>query len=383
MRVGMIAPPWFPVPPPKYGGTESVVALLAEGLVGAGIEVTLFATGDSSTSATLEYVHAEAPSARIGEMALELEHVLACVARHEDFDVVHDHSGLLGVALAASIETPFVHTCHGPLTGRSRVLYTSTIAFSPRAWLISLTDAQRRAAPHLPWLATCPNAIEVDRFRFRAEPDEYVAFLGRMSPEKGAREAVQVALAAGIELRIGAKCREPAERAYFDEFIRPHLGHGVEYLGELGHEERVDLLGGAVAVLCPINWEEPFGLVVAEAGACGTPVVATGRGSIPEIVVDGVTGIVVEGPHEMPAAIEQAAELDRRRIRLLAEESFSPDVMVDSYLNAYELAIEEPDASAIGQVSMDATAGVGGLSSEPAEDLTLEQRPRTSQRHGR
>lgn len=365
MRVGMIAPPWYPVPPPRYGGTESVVALLTEGLVAAGVEVTLFATGDSSTSATLEYVHPEAPSARIGEMALELEHVLACISRHEEFDVVHDHSGLLAVALAASIETPFVHTCHGPLTGHSRLLYTSTLAFNPRAWLVALTDAQRRAAPHLPWLATCPNAIDVDRFRFRAEPGEYVAFLGRMSPEKGAREAVQVAQAAGIELRIGAKCREPAERAYFDEFIRPQLGRGVEYLGELGHEERVDLLGGAIAVLCPINWEEPFGLVVAEAGACGTPVVATGRGSIPEIVVDGVTGVVVEGPHEMPAAIEQAAGLDRRRIRRLAEESFSPRVMIESYLDAYALALEEPDASAIGQLSIDATASAGLRRSPP------------------
>jgi glycosyltransferase involved in cell wall biosynthesis len=365
MRIGMIAPPWYPVPPPKYGGTESVVALLTEGLVDAGIDVTLFATGDSSTSATLEYVHLEAPSARIGEMALELEHVLACVARHEEFDVVHDHSGLLAVALAASIETSFVHTCHGPLTGHSGVLYTSTLAFNPRAWLIALTDAQRRAAPKLPWLATCPNAIEVDRFRFRAEPDDYVAFLGRMSPEKGAREAVEVARAAGIELRIGAKCREPAERAYFDEFIRPHLDHGVQYLGELSHDERVDLLGGAVAVLCPINWEEPFGLVVAEAGACGAPVVATGRGSIPEIVVDGVTGIIVEGPHEMPAAIEQAVGLDRRRIRRLAEESFSPGVMIEAYLNAYQLAIEEPDASMVGRVAKDVSVSVGGLHRNP------------------
>lgn len=365
MRVGMIAPPWFPVPPPRYGGTESVVALLTEGLIAAGVDVTLFATGDSSTSATLEYVHLEAPSARIGEMALELEHVLACTARHEEFDVVHDHSGLLAVALAASIETPFVHTCHGPLTGHSRVLYTSTLAFNPRAWLIALTHAQRRAAPHLPWLATCPNAIDVDRFPFRAEPGDYVAFLGRMSPEKGAREAVQAAQAAGIELRIGAKCREPAERAYFDEFIRPQLGRGVEYLGELGHEERVDLLGGGIAVLCPINWEEPFGLVVAEAGACGTPVVATRRGSIPEIVVDGVTGIIVEAPHEMPAAIEQAAALDRRRIRRLAEESFAPRVMIESYLNAYALALEEPDASVIGQPSIDATASAGLRRSPP------------------
>ena len=341
MRVGMIAPPWFPVPPPKYGGTEAIVGLLADGLTAAGIDVTLFASGDSRTAATLAYVHAEAPSARIGEMSVELEHVLSCLSRHDEFDLVHDHSGLLAVTLAASCETPFVHTSHGPLTGHSRDLYQDAIAFNPAARLIGLTEAQQSFAPELPWLATCPNAIEVDRFPFSGAHDGYLAFLGRMSIEKGAAEAIQVARSAGRELRIAAKCREPMELAYFDAHVRPHLGNGIEYVGELGHDDKAALLGGAEALLFPIDWEEPFGLVLAEAAACGTPVVATRRGSVPELVVDGTTGFVVDSPSEMSGAIARLDELDRAAIRASAEKRFAPPAMIGAYLDAYELLLEE------------------------------------------
>jgi glycosyltransferase involved in cell wall biosynthesis len=347
MRIGMIAPPWFPVPPPKYGGTEYVVALLADGLVEAGVDVTLFASGDSTTTAALEFVHREAPSARIGEMALELEHVLACLARADEFDIVHDHSGLLAIALAASVDVTFVHTAHGPMTGHSRRLYEAAIDFNPQASLISLTEAQRRPAPHLPWIATCPNAIQVERFPFNEHPEDYLAFLGRMSSEKGAAEAIDVARAVGRELRIGAKCREPAEREYFDEHVRPHLGDGVTYLGELNRTEKAELLGNAAAVLCPINWEEPFGLVMIEAAACGTPVVATRRGSVPEVVVDGVTGFVVDGPDDMPQAVGRVGELDRHGIRQVAEDRFATHAMVSAYMRAYRLALDEGDVAAL------------------------------------
>jgi glycosyltransferase involved in cell wall biosynthesis len=332
----MIAPPWFPVPPPAYGGTEAVVALLADGLVAAGIDVTLFASGDSSTNATLEYVHDEAPSASIGEMALELEHVVACLAQAEEFDLVHDHSGLLAVTLAAASETPFVHTAHGPLTGHSGTLYRAALEFNRQAALISLTHAQRRPAPGLPWLATCANAIDFSRFPLHAGHGGYLAFLGRMSPEKGVSAAIHVARQAGLELKIAAKCREPLEQAYFEAFVEPHLGDGVEYLGELGHREKTRLLAGAAALLFPIDWEEPFGLVLLEAAACGTPVIATRRGSVPEVVADGVTGIVVDDVTEMPHAIEAATRLDPARIRQVAQERFSIERMVAGYVAAYE-----------------------------------------------
>ena len=341
LRVALIAPPWFPVPPPAYGGTEAVVSLLAEGLVANGVDVTLFASGDSGTAANLSYVHPTARSVEIGQTGPELEHVLACLSRASEFDLVHDHSGLLALTLAASLETPFVHTAHGPMLGHSGVLYSSALAFNPTASLISLTHAQRRGAPHLPWIANCPNAIEVDRFPFRAGHDGYLAFLGRMSPEKGAAHAIDIARAAGVELRIAAKCREPAERAYFDAHVRPRLGDGIEYVGELEHREKGILLRDARALLAPIDWEEPFGLVLAEAAACGTPVVATRRGSVPEVVIDGVTGFVRETHAELAAAIEHVDELDPFAIRRHAECSFAPERMVADYLAAYALAVGE------------------------------------------
>jgi len=343
MRIALIAPPWFPVPPPKYGGTEAVVSLLAEGLVERGVDVTLFASGDSETSARLEYVHATARSVEIGQMAAELEHVLACLSRADEFDVIHDHSGLLAVTVAASVRTPFVHTAHGPMLGHSGVLYRSALRHNPAASLISLTLAQRSGAPHLPWIANCPNAIEVDRFPFRDGHDGYLAFLGRMSPEKGGGEAIAVAREAGMPLRIAAKCREPAERAYFDAHVGPYLGGGIEYVGELDHEEKGELLRDARALLAPIDWEEPFGLVFAEAAACGTPVVATRRGSVPEVVVDGVTGFACESRKEMVAALGRVDRLDAAAIRRHAERQFTPPRMVDDYLSAYAAALQDAD----------------------------------------
>ena len=347
MQIALIAPPWFPVPPPKYGGTEAVVSLLAEGLVERGVDVTLFASGDSQTSARLESVHATARSVEIGQMASELEHVLDCLARADDFDLVHDHSGLLALTLATSIRTPFVHTAHGPMLGHSGVLYNSASRFNPAASLISLTYAQRKAAPHLPWIANCQNAIDIDRFPFRDGHDGYFAFLGRMSPEKGARDAARIARAAGVELKIAAKCREPAERQYFDEHVKPYLGGGVEYVGELDHAEKGVLLRDARALLAPIDWEEPFGLVFAEAAACGTPVVATRRGSVPEVVVDGVTGIVRATPEELVTALPLVDSLDRVAIRLHAERQFAPARMVSDYLDAYALVVEGVDRIAL------------------------------------
>lgn len=340
LRVALIAPPWFPVPPPAYGGIEGVVALLADGLVERGVDVTLFASGDSRTSATLEYVHETARSVEIGHMALELEHVLACLARADEFDLIHDHSGLLAVSLAAATEIPFVHSTHGPLDGHSGRLYAAAVAFNPAAALISLTNAQQRCAPDLPWIARCPNGIDVDRFPFRAGNDGYLAFLGRMSHEKGPDRAITIAREAGMELRIAAKCREPEEKEYFLTKVKPHLGRGIEYLGELNHDEKAILLRDARALLAPIDWEEPFGLVFAEAAACGTPVVATRRGSVPELVVDGVTGFHRKTLDELVDAVQLLDTLDPFVIRKHAETHFGYRRMIDDYLAAYALLLE-------------------------------------------
>ncbi len=252
MRIGLICPVWFPVPPEAYGGTERVVALLAEGLVDAGHDVTLFASGDSQTRARLEAVFQTAPSEWIGHTYWEMQHAIFALRRSTSFDVLHDHTGLLGLALGGLLEIPFCHTVHGPLDGQPGRLYEDVVELSPRAKLISISMNQRRPKPDLPWIANCANALDLSVYPFRRKSGgEYLVFLGRMSPDKGAHRALAVALETGLPLKIAAKCREPLEIRYFDEFIRPHLGGSIEYVGEVGHADKVELLMGARALISP------------------------------------------------------------------------------------------------------------------------------------
>ena len=339
MRVAVLSPVWFPVPPTGYGGIELIVALLADGLVDAGHDVTLFASGDSQTRAKLSSVFDEAPSERIGQTFWELQHAIDCFARHDDFDVVHDHTGLLGLAIGSLLPTPLVHTVHGPVTEEPGELYERVVRMAPRAHLVSLSLAQRRPNPDLPWLANVPNAIDVTKYPFEPHEGEYLVFLGRMSPDKGAHRAVRIAQELGQPLKLAGKNAEPAEQAYFDEHVRPHLGSDCEYLGEISHDEKVELLRRATVTLVPISWEEPFGLVLIESMACGTPVVATRRGSVPEVVRHGVTGIVVDHFDEFAPAVERARALDPAELRRDVEERFSPERMVAGYLAAYEAAL--------------------------------------------
>jgi glycosyltransferase involved in cell wall biosynthesis len=323
-----------------YGGTERVVHLLTEGLVREGLDVTLFATGDSRTGAHLAYRFEDAPSDRIGNTMCELAHVLPACERAAEFDVVHDHSGPLGLALLAAQPATVLHTAHGPINPLVGEIYERACR-GRAAGLTSLSLSQRRPRPDLPWLATVPNAIDVAGYppRPSGSTGDYLLFLGRMCAEKGAHRAIEVARAAGLPLKIAAKCREPAERQYFERFVEPHLGDGVEYVGEASRPDKIELLHGALATLAPIEWEEPFGLVLVEAAACGTPVIATGRGAVPEVVVDGVTGVVVSSHHEMPAAVEQAVSLDREAMRAAVERRYDARVMVERYLEVYELAV--------------------------------------------
>ena len=341
MRVAILSPVWFPVPPTGYGGIEWIVHLLTEGLVEAGADVTLFASGDSETDAKLEAVFERAPSEWIGHSFWELRHAVSCFERAREFDVVHDHTGLLGLALGAQLDVPFVHTVHGPLDGEPGDLYEQVCRLGPRARLISISMSQRRPRPGLPWLANCPNAIDPERYPFHAGHDDYLLFLGRMSPDKGAHRAIEVAQEAGVPLRLAGKCREPLEQRYFDEHVQPALGESIEYLGEVTHQEKVALLQHARATLFPIDWAEPFGLVMIESIACGTPVLATRRGSVPEVIRDGVTGIVVDDHREMTAALARADALDPADLRRDVEERFTPQRMVRDHLAAYEAAIAE------------------------------------------
>ncbi len=334
-----MSPCWFAVPPPGYGGIEWVVSLLADGLVAAGHEVTLFATGDSHTRAGLEFVYAVAPSEHIGQTWWELRHLVHALVRARDFDVVNDHTGLLGLALGGLVPTPVVHTVHGPLDGAPGEVYEQIVRLAPRSRLISLSMNQRRPRPGLPWLANCPNALDLSVYPFRPERGDYLLFLGRMSPDKGAHRAITVAIETGLPLKIAGKCREPAEQQYFEELVRPHLGGSIEYLGEVSHGRKIELLQRARATLFPIEWEEPFGLVMIESMACGTPVVATRHGAVPEVIEHGRSGIIVDDYRLIPAALVEADALDPADIRRAVEERFSPTRMVADYEEAYRAAV--------------------------------------------
>ena len=338
MRIAVLAPPWFAVPPTGYGGIEWIVSLLADGLTSNGHDVTLFASGDSRTRAKLAAVFEHAPSELIGRTLPELEHVLSCYERADDFDVINDHTGSLGAGLGGLVATPVVHTIHGPLDGELGAVYESLRTVAPGVGLISISLNQRRPKPDLNWVANIPNALDLEHYPCKPHRGDYLLFLGRMNHEKGAHRAVAVAMELGLPLKLAGKMREPREQEYFDEFVEPHLGDGIEYLGEVNHGTKVELLQNARATLFPIEWEEPFGLVMIESMACGTPVIATRHGAVPEVIEDGLSGVIVDNWREIPEALERADAIDPVECRRYAEELFAPERMVADYERAYEAA---------------------------------------------
>ena len=321
LRVAVVAPPWFPIPPDGYGGIEAMVHWLVEGLVARGHQVTLIGAGDCRTSAArFLQTYEEPPVARMGTPFPEIVHALQADEhlRELDVDVVHDHS-MGGPLTARARRTPTVLTAHGPVTGELGECYRLLSRHHP---MVAISEAQRAKGPHLPWAGTVYNAIPVDEYPFETEKDDFVLFLGRISPEKGPDLAIKAARAAGRRIVIAAKCNEPAEHAYFDQRVRPLLGPDAEWYGHATTEEKKKLLARASALVFPIQWDEPFGIVMVEAMACGTPVVALRAGSVPELVVDGLTGYICDRPEELPAA-HPAGRRPRRqglppaRVRLL------------------------------------------------------------------
>jgi glycosyltransferase involved in cell wall biosynthesis len=341
MRIGLLCPPWFPVPPEHYGGIEAVVSLLTEGLVEQGHDVTLFAAGESASAARLVAVHEDAPSAQVGETLPELRHVLSCLRRAGQFDVISDHSGPMAVALSAAVSTPFVHTVHGPLDDTFAPSYDDALAFAPDAWMISLSLEQRTPRPDYPWIANVPNAVDLKRYSARESArGTHLLWIGRMCADKGPDRAIEVAREARLPIVLAGKLREPAECAYFEQHVEPRLGRGARYVGEADHATLEELLHDAIALVNPIEWPEPFGLVMIEALACGVPVLATRRGAAPEIIVDGVTGCLVDDYREMAAAVPAVAAIPPETCRAEAERRFSQRLMVDRYASAFAAAAE-------------------------------------------
>jgi glycosyltransferase involved in cell wall biosynthesis len=333
LRIGMIAPPWFGIPPSSYGGIESICHWLVEGLRARGHHVVLAAAGSSPIQGSFVQTYAKPPSARLGELLPELVHA-AEARRGLDsmaLDVIHDHSAA-GPLTAGHRNIPTVVTAHGPVGGELGRFYR---ALGDRISLVAISDAQRRAAPDLRWLGTVHNAIPTSEYPYRAFKEDFLLFLGRLSRDKGADLALEAARATGRSLILAGKCTEPSERQYFEREIRPQLTSAIEYVGEVDVATKKDLLSRARCLLFPIRWEEPFGIVMIEAMACGTPVVALKAGSVPEVVCDGTTGFICQEAAELPEAIEATGALNARDCRDHVRRSFDVRLMVESYEQAY------------------------------------------------
>ena len=336
LHVAVVAPPWLELPPRAYGGVEAVCSDLVEALVDRGVDVTLLGPGRNGTTAAFRCTGPVADARLMGQalpevvQAARLPELLADL----DVDVVHDNT-FAGPLVGAAHGLPTVITAHGVVDGDMGVYYRT---LSARASLVALSLAQRERLPGARWAATVPNGLRPGRFPFRAEKGEHAVFLGRMSPDKGPVWAIDAARAAGIPLVMAAKCREDVEVRYFEQAVAPRLGGDVEWIGEVGGGRKAELLAGARCLLFPIDWEEPFGLVMIEAMACGTPVVALRRGAVPEVVDHGRTGWVCDRPAKLPAALLRAPELDPRICRAVAEERFSDAVLAAGYERVYRRA---------------------------------------------
>lgn len=336
MRILQVAPPWFEVPPRRYGGTELVVGALADGLVDAGHDVTLLASGGSTTRATLHSVYDRPPREDLGDTLTELLHVLA-VDELGSFDVVHDHTVIGTARLAARGTWPVVHTLHGPWTGRSLPAYRR---LGQHVALVAISHAQAAGATGVPIAGVVHNGIAVDRYPVGLDRTDEIVFVGRANPEKGPEEAIEVARRTGRPLAMAIKVNEPDEHDYWNRVLEPGLeGLDVQVVLDATHDEKAAMMARAHVVLVPIQWEEPFGLVMVEAAACGAPVVVYGRGAAPEVVRDGETGVVVPpgaGVAGLVTAVEAAADIDPATCRTHAEENFSSARMITGYLDLYE-----------------------------------------------
>ncbi len=335
MRIAQVAPLAERVPPFLYGGTERVVSYLTEELVRRGHEVTLFASGDSETTARLVSPCEKALWRSNDYVVPDVYYTIQIeqVAREaENFDVIHFHFDHQHLPLLRRLNVPYVTTMHGRLDLPDLVPLYKAFPDTP---VISISDAQREPLPWLNWQRTIHHGLPLDLYDFYEGPRNYLAFLGRVSPEKGLDRAIEIAKRAGLPLKISANVH-PVNRAYFEQVIRPLMDHPlIEFLGELGGKEKEEFLGGALAVLFPIDWPEPFGLVMIESMATGTPVIANRRGSVPEVVKDGVSGFIVDTVDEAVKAIERIPDLDRRKVRQYFEERFSVERMVDEHLETY------------------------------------------------
>ncbi len=335
LRIAQIAPLYERIPPEFYGGTERVVSYLTEELVRRGHDVSLFASGDSKTSARL--VGGYPRSLRLAGLApmgtqLHLPMLTDLYENADSFDIIHSHIDYWSFPFARLSATPTISTMHGRLDIESlKPIYD---CFRDMA-LVSISDAQRAPIPHMNWVGTIHHGLPDDFLEFKPQPGKYLAFLGRISPEKGIGLAIDTARRAGIPFKIAAKV-DAVDREYFETLIKPRLSPpDVEYIGEISEHEKSEFLGNALALLFTIDWPEPFGLAMIEAMACGTPVIARPCGSVPEVVRDGRTGFIAESVEDLAAAAQRVEQLSRAECRAEFETRFRIDRMAEQYESVY------------------------------------------------
>lgn len=336
MKIAMLSPIAWRTPPRHYGAWENVVSLLTEGLVRRGIDVTLFATGDSQTKGRLVSVcprgHEEDPE--ILPKVWECLHISEVFERGEQFDLIHNHFDYLPLTYMGMTTTPVMTTLHGFSSPRILPVYKK---YNKKAFYVAISEADK--SPELDYIATIHHGIDLRLFTFRPDHGEYLLFFGRIHPEKGARECIEIARQTGMKLILAGIIQD---QVYFDTQVRPHLDDDrIIYVGSAGPEKRDELLGGAYALLHPITFDEPFGLSVVEAMACGAPVIAAKQGSMPEIIAEGITGFLVRDSEEMAEAVAKVKQLDRSQCRQWVEERFSADRMVQDYIRVYERIIQQ------------------------------------------
>lgn len=342
MRIAQVAPLWERVPPSAYGGIELVVALLTDELVRRGHEVTLFASGDSISLAKLVSVHPRALrlDSSIKEYSIyEMLQLGTVYERADEFDLIHSHMGCASLPYAKLVKTPTVHTLHGIFTSDNEKMFQ----YAKSQPFVSISDAQRELRLGLNYVATVYNGIDVSSYKFYPQPDEapYLAFLGRISPEKGTHLAIEIAKKAGWRLKMAGKV-DVVDVEYFEKAVKPLIdGKQIEYLGEANHTQKNALMGGAVATLFPITWREPFGLVMVESMASGTPVIAMKLGSTTEVIAHGKTGFLCNNIEECVSAIAKVSDLNRFTCREYVQNRFSLQAMTDGYEEVYRQILEE------------------------------------------
>ncbi|MDI9835044.1 MULTISPECIES: glycosyltransferase family 4 protein [unclassified Streptomyces] len=341
LDITMITTPWFALPPGAYGGIEAMCAELVDGLVELGHRVTVIGVGHNGTKGHfIATDDSPAGAQRLGNSGPEVLHAAraARALRSLDSDVIHDHS-TVGPLQAGQRQAPTVVTAHGPVTGETGRYYE---ALSDTVHMVAISHAQQAQTPDIVWSGQVHNALRTAQYPYRDRKGDDVLFLGRIAADKGVHLAIDAARDAGLPLTIAGGCNDPAEQPYIDEELRPRMGDDVRWVGEADRRTKLDLLANARCLLFPIQWEEPFGMVMIEAMACGTPVVALRRGSVPEIVEDGVTGFICDHPAQLVQAVGSVARLDPRACRERVQSHFDTDQMAVAYATLYEQLCRGP-----------------------------------------